>query len=78
MSADRFDADHALTDTEIKELSRLATRAPSAYNLQNWRFVAVRTPEAKARLRSLAHGQAKVADTAVTILVSIATVTWHS
>ena len=69
VSANRFDVDHALTDAEIEELTRLATRAPSAYNLQNWRFIALRTPEAKARLRSLAHGQAKVADAAVTFIV---------
>jgi nitroreductase len=69
VSANRFDAGYALTDAEIEELTRLATRAPTAYNLQNWRFVAVRTPEAKARLRSLAYGQDKVLDAAVTFIV---------
>jgi nitroreductase len=69
VSANRFDAGHALTDAEIADLTRLATRAPTAYNLQNWRFVAVRTREAKTRLRSLAYGQAKVSDAAVTFIV---------
>lgn len=69
VSADRFDAGHTLTDAEIERLTHLATRAPTAYNLQNWRFVAVRSPEAKARLRSLAYGQAKVSDAAVTFIV---------
>lgn len=69
VSANRFDAGHTLTDAEIEDLTRLATRAPSAYNLQNWRFIAVRTPDAKARLWSLAHGQAKVMDAAVTFIV---------
>ncbi|MER8476257.1 nitroreductase family protein [Mesorhizobium sp. M1163] len=69
MSANRFDASYALTDAEVEELARLATRAPTAYNLQNWRFIAVRTPEAKARLRSVAHGQAKMQEAAVTFIV---------
>ena len=69
VSTNRFDAGHALTDAEIEELTRLATRAPTAYNLQNWRFVAVRTPDAKARLRDLAYAQAKVSDAAVTFIV---------
>lgn len=69
ISANLFDASHTLADTEIAELVRLATRAPSAYNLQNWRFIAVKTPRAKAELRGLAHGQAKVADAAVTFIV---------
>ncbi|SCZ01139.1 nitroreductase family protein [Microvirga guangxiensis] len=69
VSANRFDASHVLTDAEIGELTRLATRAPTAYNLQNWRFIALQTPEAKARLRQLAYGQAKVSDAAVTFIV---------
>ncbi|MBA2676707.1 nitroreductase family protein [Ramlibacter sp.] len=69
VSANLFDAEHALSDAQIEELARLATRAPTAYNLQNWRFIAVRTPAAKQRLRQLAHGQAKVSDAAVTFIV---------
>lgn len=68
-SANRFDASHALTDAQIEELARLATRAPTAYNLQNWRFIAVRTPAAKASLQRLAYGQAKISEAAVTFIV---------
>lgn len=69
VSANLFDASHAMTDAEIATLTGLATRAPSAYNLQNWRFIAVRSAQAKARLKALAYGQAKVADAAVTFIV---------
>lgn len=69
VSANRFDAGHTLTDAEVEELARLATRAPTAYNLQNWRFIALRTPAAKMRLRCLAHGQAKVSEAAVTFVI---------
>lgn len=70
ISANRFDANHTLSNAEIEELVRLATRAPSAYNLQNWRFIAVRTPEAKSRLRGLAQDQAKVSEAAVTFIIA--------
>ncbi|MGK9339707.1 nitroreductase family protein [Sinorhizobium meliloti] len=69
VSANEFDASHGLTDAEIGELVRLATRAPTAYNLQNWRFIAVRTPDAKARLRKQAFGQDKVSAAAVTFII---------
>lgn len=69
VSANLFDASHTLTDGEIKELVRLATRAPSAYNLQNWRFIAAQSPQVKARLRSVAFGQPKVSDAAVTFII---------
>ncbi len=64
-----FDPDRGLADDDITELVRLATTAPSSFNLQNWRFIAVRSPEAKARLRKLAWDQAKVTDAAVTFIV---------
>lgn len=68
-SASLFDASYRLADTDIEELTRLATRAPTAYNLQNWRFIAARSPEAKARLRDVAYAQAKVSEAAVTFIV---------
>ena len=69
VSANLFDASHVLPDGEIEDLVRLATRAPTAYHLQNWRFIAVRSPDAKARLSRLAHGQVKVVQAAVTFIV---------
>lgn len=69
VSANLFDVDHTLADAEIEELVRLATRAPTAYNLQNWRFIALRTPEMKMRLRRLSYDQAKVSEAAVTFII---------
>ncbi len=69
ISANQFDPSHQLTDAEIEQLVYLATRAPTAYNLQNWRFIAVTTLAAKARLRALAWDQPKVTDAAVTFIV---------
>lgn len=69
VSANQFDATHQLSDDEIDQLVRLATHAPTAYHLQNWRFIAVASPAAKARLRAQAWGQAKVEAAAVTFIV---------
>lgn len=56
-----FEPNHTISDEQIEHLVHLATRAPTSFNLQNWRFLAVRTPERKAKLRKLAYDQAKVA-----------------
>ncbi|EHL21813.1 nitroreductase [Acidovorax sp. NO-1] len=69
VSTHLFDASHALDEAQIAELVRLATLAPTAYHLQNWRFIAVRTPAAKARLHALAWRQQKVLDAAVTYII---------
>lgn len=69
VSANHFDPARPLSDAQVTELARLAARAPSAYNLQNWRFVAVRSAEGKQRLKAAAYGQQKVVDAAVTFIV---------
>ena len=49
-----YDPAATLSDDQIRELVRIGTTAPTSFHLQNWRFIAVRTPEAKARLRPIA------------------------
>jgi nitroreductase len=68
-SSNSYDTSRPLSDADVAELVALATHAPSAFNLQNWRFVAVRSAEAKARLHPLAFGQQKVLDAPVTFIV---------
>lgn len=68
-SINQYDPHRQLSDKEIAHLVALATRAPSAYNFQNWKFIAVRSPEAKARLKAVSHGQQKVVDAAVTFII---------
>jgi len=69
ISANNYDTERELTDQQVSDLIDLATHAPSAFNLQNWKFLAVRSSEAKARLLPLAYGQQKVMDAAVTFIV---------
>ncbi|GAB2876195.1 nitroreductase family protein [Pseudoduganella ginsengisoli] len=68
-SINHFDPERKLADTQIKELVRLATLAPSAYNFQNWKFIAVRSQPAKERLKAVAYNQPKVAEAAVMFIV---------
>lgn len=69
ISTNKFDTSRTLSEAEIKELVSYAIEAPSAYNIQNWRFIAVTSPEDKARLKSVAYNQQKVVDAAVTFIV---------
>lgn len=69
ISTNRFDKTRNLSDDEIRELVEYAGQAPSSYNIQHWRFVAVASAEGKARLRALAYNQAKVEEAAVTFIV---------
>jgi nitroreductase len=64
-----FDPAATLSDDQIRELVRIGTTAPTSFHLQNWRFIAVRTREAKARLRPIAWDQPAITDAAVTFIV---------
>src|SRR5215510_14858364 len=64
-----YDPAFTLSDDQIRELVRIATTAPTSFHMQNWRFIAVRTPEAKARLRPIAWDQPMVTDAAVTFII---------
>jgi nitroreductase len=68
-AAKYYDPAAALSDDQIRELVRIGTTAPTSFHLQNWRFIAVRTPEAKARLRPIAWDQPATTDAAVTFIV---------
>lgn len=65
VSSKHYDVHQALTDAQLHRLVELATRAPSAFNFQNWKFIAVRSPEAKARLHSVSYRQQQVLDAPV-------------
>jgi nitroreductase len=64
-----YDPAATLSDDQIRELVRIGTSAPTSFHLQNWRFIAVRSPEAKARLRRIAWNQPATTEAAVTFIV---------
>lgn len=69
-SINNFDASKSIEESTINELVQYATKSPTAFNVQNWHFVAVRSAEQKTKLKNFAYGQQKVEDAAVTFIVS--------
>ena len=61
--------DEPIPDADLTELLRLVGRAPSAWNIQPWRFVVVRDDAVKARLRDAAYGQAQVTSAPAVIVL---------
>ena len=68
-SANQFDSKKTMTEQEIKDLVAMAIEAPSSFNIQHWRFVAVVDKAAKEKLKGLAYNQPKVADASVTFII---------
>lgn len=69
VSVNSFDDTAKISDADIFDLIEYARQAPSSFNFQNWRFIAVRDQESKERLKAVAYGQPKVSQAAVTFIV---------
>lgn len=69
ISANKFDPQRSLSEAEIRELIDDATQAPSSFNIQHWRFIAVTDPAKKAELQAAAYNQEKVSQAPVTFVV---------
>ena len=68
-AAKYYDPSATLSDSQIRELVQIGTSAPTSFHMQNWRFIAVRTAEAKKRLSPIAWGQPAILDAAVTFVI---------
>jgi nitroreductase len=68
-STNKFDSSKTITEREIREIVADAIEAPSSYNIQHWRFVAVTDPEKKKQLQAAAYNQVKVGHASATIIV---------
>lgn len=67
-----------IPDEDLKMILRAGMEAPSGYNLQPWRFVVVRDPEQRKRLRAAAMGQPKVEEASAVIVACGDTEGWKS
>jgi nitroreductase len=72
-----YDPSHRMTEAEIDRLLRLARLAPTAFNIQNWRFVVVRDPELRKRIRAAAWDQAQVTDASLLIVLCADLKAWE-
>lgn len=67
-----------IPDADLKKIIEAGLAAPSGYNLQPWRFIVVRTPEQRRRLRSAAFNQAKVEEASAVIVACADKDGWRS
>ncbi|MFC6592270.1 nitroreductase family protein [Deinococcus lacus] len=58
-----------LDQGDLREILRLASLAPSAWNAQTWRFVVVQDPALRAELQAAAYGQTQVTSAPAVIVV---------
>lgn len=72
-----FDAEHKMSDAEIKQLLQGALDAPTSFNMQHWKFVVVQSDAQKAKICEAAWGQAQVNDASIAIVVCADVKAWE-
>lgn len=68
-AVNNFNPEKNLEAGLLKDIIDLAVLAPSAFNLQPWRIIAVTSPEMKAKLHQVAFGQPKILDAPATLIL---------
>lgn len=76
-SVKAFDPDHRMSEAEIEKLMGLALLSPTAFNIQNWRFVLVSEPALRKEIRQAAWDQAQVTDASLLVVLCADLKAWE-
>lgn len=69
-SVKAFDPQHRMSEQEINQLMSLAMLSPTAFNIQNWRFVLVTDPVLRQQIRAASWNQAQVEEASLLIVLT--------
>src|SRR6187431_1276125 len=72
-----FDKDHVMPENIEQKLLSTAIYSPTAFNIQNWRFVVVKDKKLLAELREAAWGQAQVTECSLLVILCADTNSWQ-
>ena len=73
-----FDSDHRMTSEEERKLLEATIQAPTSFNIQHWRFVMLRDPALRRKIRET-HGndQAQITDASLLVLFTADLKAWQ-
>ncbi len=72
-----YDPNHTMSQEEIDKIMALALLSPTAFNIQNWRFVVVKSPVLRGKIRSVAWDQAQVTDASLFVILCADLNSWQ-
>ena len=75
-SVKHYDSNHKLSDAEIEKLMSLAVLSPTSFKIQNCRFVLVKDPEIRKKIRSASWDQSQVTDASLLLVICADLKSW--
>jgi len=76
-SVKHFDPDFEMSEQEVYKLLSLASMSPTAFNIQNWRYVLVTDKELRKKIRVHAWDQPQVTDASLLIILCADLSVWN-
>lgn len=76
-SVKAYDPEYRMSEAEMEKLFALAMLSPTAFNIQNWRFVVVQDSELRLRIREVAWDQAQVTDASLLVVLTADLKAWE-
>ncbi len=76
-SVKNFDPHHKMTQAEVDQLMSLAMLSPTAFNIQNWRFVIVTDAVLRHQIRAVSWNQAQVEEASLLIVLTADLKAWE-
>lgn len=72
-----YDPEHQMPEETFRTLMEHAILAPTAFNIQNWRFVRVTDPKQRNAIRAVAWDQAQVVDASELLVLCFDNKAWE-
>ena len=72
-----YDPGHRMSEEESTRLLQLAMLSPTAFNVQNWRFVVVRDQALRREIRKVAWDQPQVTDASLLVILCADLRSWE-
>lgn len=73
-----FDPEHKMTTEEEQKLFEAMIQSPTSFNIQHWRFVVLRDPELRQKIRTeFGNDQAQMTDASLLVLFTADTKAWE-
>jgi nitroreductase len=72
-----YDPEHRLTADEERKLFEATIQAPTSFNIQHWRFVVVRDPDLRQKIRTeFGNDQAQMTDASLLVILTADVKAW--
>ncbi len=68
-----FDASKTVSEPDLHEILEAGRLSPSSYGVESWKFIVVKNPELRNKLRAVSFDQPKVTDAAYLIVIAYRT-----